>query len=1060
MYEDELIVKTCRDQFLYDHIPPRALRGDFPEAFISDHVHWLESDGSLEFRPLISPWISSSRNWKTSSGGGVVNLVKGPTQLVDIRSPLAQTISEILSPLESKGNIHIMFNGMVVEIHLPRFNLDFVLQREGSSLESKQFRGMVVDSCQSFGSLSGLSSKLVLREIKGSSRIVLVPDGRVSFESIGDHLGVFIETGDLKLVRYHQFQIDTQLGRLVDNGSLLSRLFKIYLHALTSYCLPDSLTGRTGTEEALHGLSAASTQSFLELRLREVDILELIAELTPLRVWYPKHLNVMQDVKWSTLSPLSQHEGFCRAVESIMSRARSLRLFHDSETDIPKHNTRGFPHLHDRASIRNSSFRVYDYGAEAFSTNYDTIYQARDQIRNSARELQACTMSNMVDTWSPNIKVAGDLLNEMESWCSSIDGIAEVVDTDLGFNQEWLDPPSSFLPHRWCTLHSLLSTCDRQKDKYRIMFFLATLAYSKYARPKLVQALLAFATVDELHVFPVPQFARFDIAIGYQPDKTRLTQLVASHFISFQESPESRLPRLPQEREKIARKRREAIFGAKKVKLVKEWVDHMVHQWPATHVVAPDNPENKTYIEAADAIPDIREVFQSWHRNMHFKTYVSGIQMTMDIQPDFQTPLCYSVPQTQDQYSRKKTHIKFEDLLSKPAPIVSQSLNSVTRLNLPVIRAAISGRKGTKLEDLLANLSAISKGGYEKSYITDLQSSYDALNLITTANLRVSPRKIKATLEAHLEHCRGNVRDLYQTFCFHLQPPSTLAWDFARRLWMMPRLSPSIILSHLARYKSTNLSVEWSTAILGYGLAIADLQQAERLVVCSESTADLLSELLNPGHVNWNPMEHPDWLLLELENGILIREEQAQIAKQMISPSSGSNSLMQLNMGLGKSSVIVPIVATALADGTKLARVVVLKSLSMQMFQLLLNKLGGLLNRRIFYLPISRSLRVDNIEDVRCIQQALVDCMETGGVLLVQPEHILSFELLGLDRLLSNDPSVENQALGEEMVNVQHWLHANARDILDESDEILSVRFELIYTMGLQAAIDYSPNRW
>jgi len=47
---------------------------------------------------------------------------------------------------------------------------------------------------------------------------------------------------------------------------------------------------------------------------------------------------------------------------------------------------------------------------------------------------------------------------------------------------------------------------------------------------------------------------------------------------------------------------------------------------------------------------------------------------------------------------------------------------------------------------------------------------------------------------------------------------------------------------------------------------------------------------------------------------------------------------MQLNMGLGRSSVIVPIVAATLADRSKLARVVVLKSLSEQMFQLLVKK--------------------------------------------------------------------------------------------------------------------------
>lgn len=46
------------------------------------------------------------------------------------------------------------------------------------------------------------------------------------------------------------------------------------------------------------------------------------------------------------------------------------------------------------------------------------------------------------------------------------------------------------------------------------------------------------------------------------------------------------------------------------------------------------------------------------------------------------------------------------------------------------------------------------------------------------------------------------------------------------------------------------------------------------------------------------------------------------------------------------------------------------------------------------------------------------------------------------------------------MVQTQQWLYKNAQDILDESDEILSVRFELIYTLGIQQNIQFSPDRW
>ncbi|KAI7909537.1 hypothetical protein M9X92_011577 [Pyricularia oryzae] len=54
-------------------------------------------------------------------------------------------------------------------------------------------------------------------------------------------------------------------------------------------------------------------------------------------------------------------------------------------------------------------------------------------------------------------------------------------------------------------------------------------------------------------------------------------------------------------------------------------------------------------------------------------------------------------------------------------------------------------------------------------------------------------------------------------------------------------------------------------------------------------------------------------LLMEIEGKITIRPIQMRIAAEMISPPGRQNSIMQLNMGEGKSSVIVPLVAASLA---------------------------------------------------------------------------------------------------------------------------------------------------
>jgi hypothetical protein len=178
----------------------------------------------------------------------------------------------------------------------------------------------------------------------------------------------------------------------------------------------------------------------------------------------------------------------------------------------------------------------------------------------------------------------------------------------------------------------------------------------------------------------------------------------------------------------------------------------------------------------------------------------------------------------------------------------------------------------------------------------------------------------------------------------------------------------------------------------------------------------------------------------------------------MISPSSAASTVLQLNMGEGKSSVIVPIIAAALADSSKLVRVVVLKPLWRQMFQLLVSRLSGLVNRRIYYLPFSRQIQVGS-EQAKQIHDLYTECMREGGILLVQPEHILSFKLMGIDQLTSASKP-QDAAVAQKLRGMQDWLSTNARDILDESDEILHVRYQLVYTVGEQQPLEEHPDRW
>lgn len=124
------------------------------------------------------------------------------------------------------------------------------------------------------------------------------------------------------------------------------------------------------------------------------------------------------------------------------------------------------------------------------------------------------------------------------------------------------------------------------------------------------------------------------------------------------------------------------------------------------------------------------------------------------------------------------------------------------------------------------------------------------------------------------------------------------------------------------------------------------------------------------------------------------------------------------------------------------------------MRQMLLAKLGGLLNRRIYHMPFSRNLRLSS-RDVEHVRKIYEECVQNRGVLLIQPEHILSFKLMGIESVLTDESK-----LARSMLATQEYFDSVTCDIIDEVDENLSVKFELIYTMGSQEAIDYAPDRW
>jgi Protein of unknown function (DUF3638)/Protein of unknown function (DUF3645) len=146
--------------------------------------------------------------------------------------------------------------------------------------------------------------------------------------------------------------------------------------------------------------------------------------------------------------------------------------------------------------------------------------------------------------------------------------------------------------------------------------------------------------------------------------------------------------------------------------------------------------------------------------------------------------------------------------------------------------------------------------------------------------------------------------------------------------------------------------------------------------------------------------------------------------------------------------------AAILADGRQLVRLIVPKALLLQTAQTLQSRLGGLVGREITHIPFSRrTLTTPNM--LRLYSEHHYQLFHSCGVILTTPEHVLSYKLSGLQRVV--DSQLEE---AQQMVQFQSWLSETCRDVLDESDFTLAVKTQLIYPSGSLLTVDGNPHRW
>ncbi|KAL3412906.1 hypothetical protein V8F44DRAFT_645694 [Aspergillus fumigatus] len=1060
--EIDLCIQATEEGHTWEFIPPRLLMDSFPDAFLAGYVHWYDVHNRyVEFRPLEKPWISSVSNWRLqkTSARDPWRLAKDNLFLVSVKSRTAEVISATLQSIEKPSKLYCTFDSTTssLGIELPRLRLRFELKPRSSAIQSREYQGMLIDPDQSLDTLVGLRNRLILRHESGGDRVVLIPEGQVSWYKDNGHIAV--EIGWQAATTLHPYPVDNLLGRLTDNGSLHSRSMLCYLHALTSSCLPDPLTQRTGTEQALTILRSASMRSFDRLHPEASIILAKIAELTPERHYYPSNERVMQTVRWDKhLGFLAQHDSFYKEVKGIFEHDNRMRMFHPNEQVKQPTLPNIVADLLRRNEIRSSSFRVAGFGAEDHTVEYDRPYVGLDLNRNSAR------FSREIPSARKILHV--DLLSKLWQSLSQthvVHAASLPVDSNkIQYDAALILEPMTFVSSHWCSLHQLLCSRDSGLSKFQLMVWLATLAFSDSSNMFVLEILASLYVIPEMAELTLPSRGPFQLWHGYEVDEAILGSRIRQSAV-LSHTPESNLHPLPNETLQVFQARKRRIAKQNRTLALQTFIRGLKDQWPIRSPTIPPQqagPRFGDYYGTHTAMTQVAESFQIWFDNSEFRSYLSDISslfVSQIVHPVQMPPV--SVPGQVKQTTTRRGFICIDDLLG-PEPILD--------MERPRLVGLLSSHPeyeepAPRLMAFVDSLELQSKSQYERRYVEHLRGSISSLQQKERRdNITMDSKQLGTALLDYFHRCEMYCERIYNSIRVRLtrfdetldSPQTSLLLETVAGIGNWPRISPYLLIQQLTHQRWRLLPERWKASIVEYGCAITALQQARRLTTLVSFRDDLIRELQNPGHTNWDPHQYPESLLLEIENNILIRDVQEQIAREMRDISSGRNAVMQLNMGEGKSSVIVPMVAAHLADGSRLVRVIVAKPQSRQMLQMLVSKLGGLLGRPVYLMPVSRSLRL-TVTEADAIFHMCQNCMEGGGVLLVQPEHILSLKLMCLECFVTG-----RDAIGCSLLRTLEFFKEYARDVVDESDENFSVKFELIYTMGVQRPLELTPQRW
>lgn len=962
---------------------------------------------------------------------------------------------------------------------LPRLGLRFRVFTNG--IVSEEFNGFCVDIDQRIGCFIGLEEMLVLKSTDLSGqRKVIVPHGEVRRAAGGSPnthtTRIDISKGQPLSPPYFVFDVNPTLKQLKAPESKTAHLYLALLHATCAHPLEDMLTEQTGLESCLNLLQSPECWSPKPFTNTSQQILQQLWNLAPKRSFYPSHLKVQECVSRPLyLDSSCSHECISLAVEALVEDSGKLSyLFNDEPTSLDIKST----FLAERAYVRDEEMLCR--GARVIrTTRRETPLQIMNEnllLQGRASEHMRHLASNHC-SWKYLLESGSFAIQNYLFSQKNLEGVSDMLETtqDLGSWCDWI-LPSGFLDfYNFAKGHG-----PERNEEFVLML---TYLFHSGMKKSIIDILdLVSQHSTEFSNLPTPAHSQYKELHKFSFQRNEVEALLSEGAQTLDGY--------------IALRTRHWLNGVfvsgHRLRLEQEFNDRRNSEINRVVAVAENGWKcgQISFFDLQGALSGAQVLLQSaiwynnkinsllttWRNNWDLHNFVQDLDKRLDrvytsmnddekgiASLDVRTEQCGLYPKFTVTLS--DAQIVRETTETKAKRVIKQCLSShdaarckgltdpfiaISGVNLPTFLEANSERIRSDRSCKVAQFMQQELIRSWEAYRQDLQKS---------RNFRLDTKEPQLLDEESklLEEIQNTYElreEFWDALCRYLSPDEhDVVGKSVLLSGMWRRILPTRVLPMLC-----DMTVETSlkNLLLAYGILITKEQRAQRLLkYLKESPAhpNRYREIMNHGFQGWSPREYPEWLLFEIERNITLRERQVAVIKDMVT-KDGDGCTIQLQMGEGKTTVLLPLIAATLAREKKLVRVTVPRSLYNSNYILLQFRLGRMLRHKVYLFPCQRDI-VINTERTKKIQKVYEECLKESGIVLSRPQDRLSFEAKVIETCLSSAREVAECAF-----DLQRFIKNHVRDVIDETDEVLSTSQQLMYTIGSQLECDGRQLRW